>query len=378
MRQIRHQEPRIVLARAARIAQHLGLHDDAPLAIPASRRVARLAVQRRRLPGGARRMRARPSSRRTRLSSRRLLGQRPARTRRRPRSKKVSSLASAKPASARTRSRARGKRARSLAEQPAQQAADPRVAAASARPQQRGHYVLHRLGVERHRGDERQIAPRVVVAVEERELLLAVGGIVGRIEVDRDESHAVAEPLAVVGQDGRRPTARPEPIQVGAAHRILEPRQRRLRAQGRAGERIAVEQQLVDRIVGQPGGVVAVGVAAGQPEHALPQQIAERVRDLARLPPVAEGAAPSAPVSPSRSSTTFSRTAPPSELACGWSNRATIGLAIPVDPQRALRYTGCGHRASVGACVESSCQRSFRTLQGLDGSLRSSFTHNPG
>ena len=71
--------------------------------------------------------------------------------------------------------------------------------------------------------------------------------------------------------------------------RVLEPRQRRLRAEGRARERIAVHQQLVDRIVGQPGGVVAVGVAAGQAEHALAQQLEELMPDLARLPRVAEG-----------------------------------------------------------------------------------------
>jgi hypothetical protein len=34
MGQVRHQKPRIVLARAAEITEHLGLHDDAPLAVP--------------------------------------------------------------------------------------------------------------------------------------------------------------------------------------------------------------------------------------------------------------------------------------------------------------------------------------------------------
>jgi hypothetical protein len=81
---------------------------------------------------------------------------------------------------------------------------------------------------------------------------------------------------------------RPEPIEIGAAHGILEPRQRRLRAQGRALERIALEQQLVDGIVDQPRGVVAVGVPTGQPEDALTQQIPERVQDLAGLPVIAD------------------------------------------------------------------------------------------
>src|SRR5262249_10549755 len=41
---------------------------------------------------------------------------------------------------------------------------------------------------------------------------------------------------------------------------------------------------------GQPRGVVAVGVATGQPEDALPQQIPERIRHLAGLAPVANRA----------------------------------------------------------------------------------------
>src|SRR3989441_8996219 len=52
---------------------------------------------------------------------------------------------------------------------------------------------------------------------------------------------------------------------------VLEPRERRLRSQGRPGEGIALEQELVDRIVGQPGSVVAVGVAAGEAKEPLPR-----------------------------------------------------------------------------------------------------------
>jgi len=63
-----------------------------------------------------------------------------------------------------------------------------------ARPQQRRHQVLHRLGVEGHRGHERQVAPRGVVAIEEGELLLPVGRIVGRIEVDGDEPDTSRRP----------------------------------------------------------------------------------------------------------------------------------------------------------------------------------------
>jgi hypothetical protein len=46
----------------------------------------------------------------------------------------------------------------------------------------------------------------------------------------------------------------------------------------------------VHGIVGQAGGVVAVGVAADQPEDALPHQLDHVVLDLARLPSVPQAA----------------------------------------------------------------------------------------
>jgi hypothetical protein len=46
----------------------------------------------------------------------------------------------------------------------------------------------------------------------------------------------------------------------------------------------------LDRVIDQPCGVVAVGVATGQPEDALPQQIQERVRHFAGLATIADRA----------------------------------------------------------------------------------------
>ena len=64
----------------------------------------------------------------------------------------------------------------------------------------------------------------------------------------------------------RSASAWPEPGQGQGPDGILEAREGGLRGQGGPGERIAVEQELVQGIVGQPGGVVAVGIAAGQAE----------------------------------------------------------------------------------------------------------------
>ena len=97
--------------------------------------------------------------------------------------------------------------------------------------------------------------------------------VVGRIEIDRDEPHAVAEALAMEQEHGVD-QRRAESVEIGAAHGVFEPRQRWLRAQGRARERIALERQLLDGIADQPRRIVAVGVAARHAKHALPHQIA--------------------------------------------------------------------------------------------------------
>ena len=59
---------------------------------------------------------------------------------------------------------------------------------------------------------------------------------------------------------------------------VLEARDRRLRRQPAAVDGIAPQQQFVDRIVGEPVGVIAVGMATRDSEDALREQIADAVR----------------------------------------------------------------------------------------------------
>ena len=73
-------------------------------------------------------------------------------------------------------------------------------------------------------------------------------------------------------------------VQRAVVDRVLEPRQRRLRRQPLARNRVSVEQQLVYRVVGEAVAVVAVGMAAGDAEDALANQIRERVSGLVRRP----------------------------------------------------------------------------------------------
>ena len=53
-------------------------------------------------------------------------------------------------------------------------------------------------------------------------------------------------------------------------------------------QRAALEQELVDRVLSQPGRVVAVGVAAGDAVDALPHQLDQLVLHLAGLPSVGQ------------------------------------------------------------------------------------------
>jgi len=165
--------------------------------------------------------------------------------------------------------------------------------------------------------------------------------------------------------------------EVAPPRAVLEPRQRRLRAERRPGERIAVEQQLVDRIVDQSGGVVAVGVAQRQPEHPLAEQLQDRMLDLPRRPPLryARGQA----LGQSQPAVDcLEQDRPTVRTGVGHVEGRHHRLGIPLEPEGQLRYTVCSHRVSSHLCVEATRHRFYSTLARLDGSLVSSFVNNPG
>jgi hypothetical protein len=72
--------------------------------------------------------------------------------------------------------------------------------------------------------------------------------------------------------------------QIAPADGVLKPREGRLRAERRSGQRLAAEDQLVQRVVGDPSGFVAIEIARGQAKDPLPDQIPHRMRNLPRLP----------------------------------------------------------------------------------------------
>ena len=69
----------------------------------------------------------------------------------------------------------------------------------------------------------------------------------------------------------------PHPVECAAARGILEPRDRRLRSQGLAGDRVPIQQQLVDGVVGKVLGIVAVRMTAGDAVDPLTDQVLQRV-----------------------------------------------------------------------------------------------------
>ena len=174
-----------------------------------------------------------------------------------------------------------GKRAPEFRQQPMQQADRAGRAGGVARAEDRGDEVLPRLVVKGQGAHERQIAPVIIEAIEEGQLLGAVGLVLGGIEIDRDQPDAAA----AAAMPGNHRVG--ERVAHGEQHprgrRVLEARDRRLRGQAAAVDRIAPQQQFVDRILGEPVAVIAIGMAARDREDPLGDQIPDAVRHARRI-----------------------------------------------------------------------------------------------
>src|SRR5437870_13891543 len=98
------------------------------------------------------------------------------------------------------------------------------------------------------------------MSVEKRQLLRAVRGIVGWVQIDGTAIGAMAQPLGVppdhtLGQELTRS------IEFLYPNFVLETRQRRLRSQIATLRRIALQKQSVNRVSGQARRGVDIGVA---------------------------------------------------------------------------------------------------------------------
>ena len=105
--------------------------------------------------------------------------------------------------------------------------------------------------------------------------------VVGRVQIDGDPPHPPMQ-AAPMPLDHARRQLPCHSVERAAARGVLESRDRRLRRQGRAGHGVSPEQQLVDGILRQVVGIVAVGMTARDAEDPLSDQLRERVPNLLR------------------------------------------------------------------------------------------------
>src|ERR1039457_1847754 len=152
-----------------------------------------------------------------------------------------------------------------------------------------GEQVLLGLLVEGQEPSHRQVAPGVVVAVEEGELLRAMSRIVRRVQVNRDPLDLALQAPAM-SLDHSVGEGNTHPVQIRPLKGVLEARQGRLRGQVLAIDRVAITEQLLDRIRSQSARIIGIRVAARNRIQTLAHQIPDRMADLARLASVIDAA----------------------------------------------------------------------------------------
>lgn len=144
---------------------------------------------------------------------------------------------------------------------------------------------------------ERQIAPAIVIAVEEPALLVAVQGIVGRVEVENDLRRRLAvrveEQLDEQPLDRRPVMADPVVARRPARRRMFHPVERALAGKGRTVRPTRLELAGEDRhrrVVPQPIMVDQVLIAQHQAKDPLADQCHDLMLDPGRRAPIAEAA----------------------------------------------------------------------------------------
>src|SRR5207237_4673691 len=95
---------------------------------------------------------------------------------------------------------------------------------------QRRHQVLLRLPIKGEKTNHRQVTVAIVVAVEKSELLLAVRGVVGGIQIDGDATGATMQTLTMSCNDTVRQRFR-HAQQLLAIRSIFKARQGRFLSQ---------------------------------------------------------------------------------------------------------------------------------------------------
>ena len=149
-----------------------------------------------------------------------------------------------------------------------------------------GEEVFLVLLIELQRSDHGQIAERVVMPVEETELLSAMSRVIGWIQIDCNAACFAVQPLGVVF-DHNIGQAFGNAKQVLGIDGVLEAGQCGLRPEALPVNRVALEQQLLNRIVGQGIRIITVRIAGCNAVYALAEKIQITVNNLPGLSCVA-------------------------------------------------------------------------------------------
>ena len=110
--------------------------------------------------------------------------------------------------------------------------------------------------------------------------------ILGDVEVDRHAPHPACP--ALMARDHRVGQRLAHRIQRPRRDRILEARHGGLRGEPSAGDRVAIEEELLDRILRQSVGIIGIGIAARDPEDPLGEHVGPRVGHPRRRPRVGQ------------------------------------------------------------------------------------------
>ena len=103
-----------------------------------------------------------------------------------------------------------------------------------------------------------------------------MGCVIGGVEIDRDAARVPVPAPVMPFEDAGRQLA-PHCVERVAPDLIFEARDRRLRGERFARHRVPAEQQLMNGVVGETVGIVAIGMATRDAEDPLAQQILQRV-----------------------------------------------------------------------------------------------------
>ena len=132
---------------------------------------------------------------------------------------------------------------------------------------------------------DREEAPRVVEAVEQRQLLMAVHRVAGLVDVERDRRRRGIEGTAEDVDQGGRQTAH-----LAARRRVLQTAHGGLGTQIAAALRRPAHRQLEQRVGAQVVAIVRILISAGDREHPEPQHRRERVDRPRRVAPLPDAA----------------------------------------------------------------------------------------